>query len=104
MSPAPNQLTWGGMAKKKYKEMLRQNNYNLLLDMNLSTNYFVQSILLSFPDAIRIGVANYLGQPYYNIEIKTRFLRDEKNIYKSMIETVDRLLNSEQAAIDKSTS
>lgn len=93
LTPASNQLSWGGTAKKEYIAKLKEDKFDMLLDMNLETNYFSQGILLAFPDAIRVGPANRLGQPYYNLEIKTRFLRDEKNIYKSMIETVNRLIN-----------
>jgi len=65
--------------------------------MNLGVNYFARSTLLAYPDKIRIGRAHNIGRPYYNLEIKTRYLRDERNIYKSMIETIDRLINPEPA-------
>ncbi len=91
--PASGDLSWGGMAKKEYIEKLKKEKIEMILDMNLGLNYFAQGILLAFPEAIRIGPANRLGQPYYNLEIKTRFLRDEKNIYKSMVDTIDRLIN-----------
>ncbi len=97
MTPTSNHVTWLGLASKRYINVLRENKYDLILDFNLMPNYFMQSILLSFPSAIKIGKSNFLGTPYYNIEIKTKFIRDEKNIYKSIINTVERLKNPASA-------
>ncbi len=47
----------------------------------------------SFPRAVRIGRGNHLGIPYYNLEIKTKYLRDERNIYRSLLETLSALMN-----------
>ena len=91
MTPSSGDISWDGLASKKYLELLKKNNYDLILDLNLKPNYFVQSILLSFPNAVKIGKSNNLGMPYYNIEIKTKYIRDEKNIYKSMIKTIESL-------------
>lgn len=95
MTPGNKELSWGGMASKEYLRKLKEEKFEMIFDMNLETNYFAQGILLAFPDAVRVGPANRLERPYYNLEIKTRFLRDEKNIYKSMVETIDRLINPE---------
>ena len=97
MTPTSNHVSWSGLATKNYIDLLQENTYDLILDLNLHPNRFAQSILLAFPDAIRIGNRNSLGVPHYNIEIKTRFVRDEKKIYRSIIETIDRLKNSAQA-------
>ena len=93
MTPTPGQVSWNGLATGSYIKLLRKNKYDLIFDLNLSANSFARSILLSFPDTIKIGRSNILGTPYYNIEIKTKYIRDEKNIYRSMIETIDRLKN-----------
>lgn len=91
MTPTSQHLTWSGLPKKAYMASLAQRKIDIIFDLNLYTNYFAQYILLSFPKAIRIGKGNHLGSPFYNLEVKTRFLRDEKNIFKSIITTVDRL-------------
>jgi hypothetical protein len=93
MSPSSNHIAWTGLASKRYLEVLAEKKYDLILDLNLEPNYFVQSILLSFPKAIRIGTGDSLGTPFYNLEIKTRFIRDESRIYKSMLATIDNLKN-----------
>ena len=64
-----------------------------VLDMNLQPSRFIAMILLSFPNAIRIGRGNHLGEPFYNLEIKTKFLRDERNIYRSLLETLGQITN-----------
>lgn len=97
MTPASGHVSWSGLATKSYIELLKENKYDLILDLNLYPNRFTQSILLSFPEAIRIGNRNGLGTPYYNIEIKTRFVRDEKKIYRSIMDTIDRLKNPAQS-------
>ena len=93
LTPTSQHLTWSGLPKKAYLAGLHETGYKVILDMNLNRHYFSQAILLSFPGAIKIGRANHLGTPFYNLEIKTRYLRDEKNIYKSIIATVDRIKN-----------
>jgi len=100
-TPSSDQIGWSGVAKKSYLKILRQNNFDLILDMNLITGYFVQSVLLSFPKAIRIGGGNKLGQPYYNLEIKSKYLRDEKNIYKSIVEMIGKIKDSHSLATDE---
>lgn len=100
LTPTAKHLTISGLPKKNYIEVLNGHKYDLILDMNLDINYFAQAILLSYPGTIRVGKANHLGQPFFNLEIKTRYLRDEKNIYKSMIETVNRLIDYGQSKIN----
>jgi len=103
MTPTSQHISWCGLASKRYLKLLRENMYDLILDFNLSQNYFSQSILLAFPKAIKIGKGNSLGPPYYNLEIKTKFIRDEKNIYKSIITTIDKLKNPAPTDCDKTT-
>ncbi len=101
LAPTNDQLTWSGMAKKSYLESLRKEGFDLVLDLNLSSSPFTSSILLNFPDAIRIGRGNHLGQPFYNLEIKTRYLRDEQNIYRSLIETLKILKEGNKQSADR---
>lgn len=89
-----DQVTWSGLAKKSYLRMLQDCKFDLLLDLNLESSLFTSSILLNLPKALRIGRGNHLGQPFYNLEIKTKYLRDEQNIYRSLLETLRVLKTS----------
>ncbi len=91
--PTTDQVTWSGLAKNAYIESLkRSGSYDLVLDLNLSsTSWFTSSVLLSMPNAVRVGRGNHLGQPFYNLEIKTKYLRDERNIYRSLLSTLQLL-------------
>jgi hypothetical protein len=102
LTPSLDQVAWSGLARKKYLQFLKQNAFDIILDLNLFPTYFQKSVLLSFPQAIRVGGAVKLGDPYYNLEIKSKFLRDEKNIYKSMLEMIDKLKNSPSATAGNS--
>jgi hypothetical protein len=95
LSPTVDQLTWTGLPRKSYLEQLRTYKFDAVLDLNLESSLFVSTVLLSFPDALRIGRGNHLGDPYYNLEIKTRYLRDERNIYRSLLETLSSIMNKE---------
>jgi hypothetical protein len=74
--------------------MLEHYSFDLVLDLNLEGNSFTSGILLAFPGALRVGRGNHLGEPYYNLEIKTKYLRDERNIYRSLLETLGTIKNS----------
>ncbi|MFQ6007613.1 MAG: hypothetical protein ACE5K8_01550 [Candidatus Zixiibacteriota bacterium] len=93
LSPTLDQLTWYGLPKKSFLRMLQDYNFDLLLDLNLEVSLFTSCVLLAFPKAVRIGRGNHLGQPFYNLEIKTKYLRDERNIYRSMFEMLRLLKN-----------
>lgn len=101
VTPTSKNVCWSGLAHRSYIEELKKNKYGMILDLNLRSNYFARSILLSFPRAVRIGQGDGSGLPYYNVEIKTRFIRDEKNIYKSIIETIENLKSSSVASLDE---
>ena len=88
LSPSADQTTWTGLPKKSYIKMLKEYEFDLVLDLNLKPSPFTSAILLSFPSAVRVGRGNQLGRPFYNLEIKTRYLRDERNIYRSMLKTL----------------
>lgn len=93
LAPSLDQLTWTGMPKKSYLKMLNDYKFDLILDLNFEQSIFTSTILLNFPSAIRIGRGNHLGEPFYNLEIKTKYLRDERNIYRSLLETLGRIMN-----------
>ncbi len=94
LSPSPEQLTWSGLPKKSYLQMLQDHKFDALLDLGLEASVFTSCILLNFPNIVRIGRGNHLGRPFYNLEIKTKYLRDERHIYRSLLETLDTLRNS----------
>ncbi|UCC45656.1 MAG: hypothetical protein JSU65_06980 [Candidatus Zixiibacteriota bacterium] len=94
LSPTSDQLTWSGLPKKSYIKVLKDMKIDVVLDLNLQQSNFTSSILLNFPEAVRIGRGNHLGRPYYNLEIKTKYLRDERNIYKSLLETIQLVRRS----------
>ncbi|MBU0985322.1 MAG: hypothetical protein KKA42_15715, partial [candidate division Zixibacteria bacterium] len=92
LSPSVDQLSWTGMPKKSYLKTLSDYKYDMILDLNLQSCHFTSTVLLNFPGAVRIGRSNHLGDPYYNVEIKTKYLRDERNIYRSMLETLGTIV------------
>ena len=93
LTPALDQVTWTGLPKKSYVSMLTEQKFDTILDLNLQASSFTSSVLLRFPDAIRIGRGNHLGTPFYNLEIKTKYLRDERNIYRSLLTTLGTVMN-----------
>lgn len=94
LSPAESQCTWSGLPRKDYVALLKKQAFDLVLDMNLESSRFTRGVLLHLPEAVRIGRGNHLGRPYYNLEIKTKYLRDEHNIYRSILTMVQRLRRS----------
>jgi len=99
LSPSTDQLTWTGLPKKSYIKMLQDYRFDLVLDLNLQPTPFVSGVLLSFPAAVRVGRGNHLGEPFYNLEIKTRYLRDERNIYRSMLNTLSTIKSAGDPAV-----
>ncbi|MFH1741543.1 MAG: hypothetical protein ABIH23_21260 [bacterium] len=93
LTPSMDQVTWTGLPKKGFLVTLGQHKFDAILDLNLETSSFVSTVLLKFPDAIRIGRGNHLGTPFYNLEIKTKYLRDERNIYRSLLATLAVMMN-----------
>ncbi|HWR82468.1 MAG TPA: hypothetical protein VN285_04135 [Candidatus Deferrimicrobium sp.] len=93
MTPTADQLTWSGLAKKSYLKLLQDSKFDVVVDLNLETSLFTSSVLLGIPHAVRVGRASHLGRPYYNLEIKTKYLRDERHIYRSLLETLGVLRN-----------
>lgn len=93
LTPSLDQVTWTGLPKKGFLSSLSENKFDAILDLNLETSGFVSAVLLKFPDSIRIGRGNHLGRPFYNLEIKTKYLRDERNIYRSLLATLAAMMN-----------
>ena len=93
ITPSTDQLGWSGLPKRTFLATLQGYNFDMVLDMNLEESMFTATVLLNTPKAIRIGRGNHLGKPFYNLEIKTKYLRDERNIYRSMLETLGNLMN-----------
>lgn len=95
LTPSMDQLAWTGLPKRGFLKSLTEHRFDMVLDMNLKASPFTSTILLNFPNAVRIGRGNHLGSPYYNLEIKTKFLRDERNIYRSLLETLGTIMNKQ---------
>jgi hypothetical protein len=93
LTPSREQLSWSGLPSRPFLKMLMMQNFDTILDLNLDVSSFPSSILLCFPKAVRIGRGNHLGEPFYNLEIKTKYLRDERNIYKTLLETLGAIIN-----------
>ncbi|MCK4301999.1 MAG: hypothetical protein KAW91_04465 [candidate division Zixibacteria bacterium] len=91
LSPTPDQVTWVGLPKRTYVKSLQECEFDILLDLNFEQSMFTSGILLSFPDAVRVGRGSFLGKPYYNLEIRTRYLRDERNICRSLLQTLEKI-------------
>jgi hypothetical protein len=93
LTPSMDQVSWTGLPKKGYLNQLAEQKFDAILDLNLEVSNFTASVLLRFPEAIRIGRGNHLGSPFYNLEIKTKYLRDERNIYRSLLATLGTIMN-----------
>lgn len=104
ITPSMDQLGWSGLPKRTFLANIQQYNFDMVLDMNLEESMFTATVLLNTPKAIRVGRGNHLGKPFYNLEIKTKYLRDERNIYRSMLETLGNLMNRRAPMIEPDTS
>ncbi len=100
VTPSVDQMGWAGVPKKGFIAVLQGYNFDMVIDLSMETSVFISSVLLSCPKAIRIGRGNHLGEPYYNLEIKTKYLRDERNIYRSLFETLGEVMNRRAPAIN----
>ena len=89
-----DQATWFGLPRKSYIKNLQDRKFDMVLDLNFQQSIFTSAVLLGFPKAVRIGRGNTLGKPFYNLEIKTRYLRDERNIYRSLLQTLKTIRNT----------
>lgn len=91
ISSPKSALNWSGLPSRAFLEKISKNRFDYIFDTNLSNNRFAARILLHFPDAVRFGYKGRLGPPYLNLEIKTKFLRDRRQIYRSILEVVANL-------------
>jgi hypothetical protein len=93
-------VTWSGLPKSSYLQSLVDYKFDLVLDFNLDGTPFTSGVLLGLPDAVRVGRGNHLGRPFYNLEIKTRYLRDERNIYRSLVNILGAIKDSTRRPAD----
>lgn len=91
ISPDRSALGWNGLPTRAFMDKLKSQKFDYLFDTNLTENRFAARVLLSFPEAVRFGHRGHLGLPYLNLEIKTKFLRDRRLIYRSILEVVANL-------------
>jgi hypothetical protein len=84
-------VTWNGLPSRSFLDKLKERRFDYVFDTNLEDNRFAARILLCFPQAVRFGKNGHLGLPYLNLEVKTRFLRDRRQIYRSILEVVANL-------------
>lgn len=91
VAPGESLQSWTGLPKPGFLRTLHQNPIDLVIDLNLRDNPFVAMALLSFDDCVRIGVGDHLGDPFYNLQIRTSYLRDERNIYRSFVDLIGQL-------------
>ncbi len=94
MSPKKSDANWCELPTRVFLEKLGQQKFDYIFDTNLEENPFAARILLHFPEAIRFGSTGHLGLPYINLEIKTKYLRDRRLIYRSILEVVGNLAKS----------
>jgi hypothetical protein len=96
ISPPPSVLSWQKLPARSFLELLRRDKYEYIFDTNLEENRFAARILLEFPKAVRFGCSERLGAPYLNLEIKTKYTRDRRLIYSSILEVIAALGKSGQ--------
>jgi len=94
ISPGRSVVGWSGLPTRAFLERMRAYKFDYIFETNLSENLFAARILLEFPEAVRFGNMGHLGLPYLNLEIKTRYLRDRRQIYRSILEVVGNLANN----------
>jgi len=91
ISPGKSAMNWSGLPSHAFLDKIMKNRFDYIFDTNLSENRFAARVLLNFPEAVRFGHKGHLGHPYLNLEIKTKFLRDRRLIYRSILEVVANL-------------
>ncbi|MFH1700362.1 MAG: hypothetical protein ABIE07_07210 [Candidatus Zixiibacteriota bacterium] len=91
LSPGKSDTNWCDLPSSSFIEKLRSYNFDYIFDTNLEENRYAAKILLGFPQAIRFGANGRLGLPYLNLEVKTKYLRDRRLIYHSILEVVANL-------------
>jgi len=100
ITPASSSVSWSGLPKKAFLDKLKNHRFDYIFDTNLEVNNFAARVLLDFPEAVRFGISGGPGEPYINLEVKTKYLRDRHLIYRSILEVINNLAQPEsQAAI-----
>lgn len=91
ISPTKSNLNWCHLPTGSFLDKVKKFNFDYIFDTNLEENRFAARILLNFPNAIRFGCRGHLGLPYINLEVKTKYLRDRRLIYRSILEVIAAL-------------
>lgn len=91
ISPGKSGINWSGLPTRSFLDKLKSHTFDYIFDTNLTDNIFAARILLEFPQAVRFGSSGGLGLPYLNLEIKTKFLRDRRQIYRSVLSVIAHL-------------
>ena len=88
IAPSKTSVNWCRLPTQAFLEKLKKLSFDYVFDGNFESNHFAARILLNFPRAVRFGCNPRLGHPYLNLEIKTRYLRDRRLIYRSIMEVL----------------
>ena len=88
ITPSRSSVNWFRLPTQNFLDKLRKWDFDFVFDANLDENKFAARVLLNFPRAVRFGCNGLLGHPYLNLEIKTKYLRDRRLIYRSMLEVL----------------
>jgi hypothetical protein len=91
ISPTSSSMNWCHLPSSTFLEKLKKHKFDYVFDTNLEENQFAARILLEFPLAVRFGCLGHLGLPYINLEVKTKYLRDRRLIYKAILEVISNL-------------
>lgn len=97
ITPSRSSVNWLHLPTANFLEKLKKWDFDFIFDANLDENRFAARILLNFPKAVRFGCNGLLGPPYLNLEIKTRYLRDRRLIYRSLLEVLRDISQSQNA-------
>lgn len=97
ITPDKSAVNWCNLPAREFLNKLQKHNFDFIFDTNLEENRFAARILLSFPTAVRFGSKGSLGLPYLNLEVKTKFLRDRRLIYRSILEVMANISQSNGA-------
>lgn len=98
ISPSSSSVSWCRLPSQSFLDKLKKYNFDYIFDTNLDDNRFAARILLNFPAAIRFGSNSRLGHPFLNLEIKTKYLRDRRLIYQSILEVMANLSKTSDTA------
>jgi hypothetical protein len=95
ITPSKSSVNWFRLPTQSFLAKLKKWDFDFVFDANLQENKFAARVLLTFPNAVRFGCNGRLGHPYLNLEIKTRYLRDRRLIYRSLLEVLRDIAHSQ---------